>query len=76
MAARTWTAMAIQSWVSTAFSEVPTNALMRRCWRIHLKKQFDLPPPAVQLDEGQGGQIKMVGDKDQSLIARLAKVFH
>mgnify|MGYP005845320447 CR=1 FL=1 len=43
MATETWTAMAIRTWMRTAFLEVPQKALIRRGCLMHLKNSEVLP---------------------------------
>ena len=60
--------MAIQIWVFTAFSEVPKNALIRRCCLIHLKNSSNLPAAFVELRDGQGWEDEIVGEEYESLL--------
>jgi hypothetical protein len=58
--------MAIQICVFTAFSEVPKNALMRRCCLIHLKKSY-LPTATIQVGDAQSRQGELVGQEYEPL---------
>src|SRR6516165_9035417 len=59
--------MAIQIWVFTAFSEVPKNALMRRCCLIHLKNNSTCQRRFVKFGDGEGVGGEIVGEEHQPL---------
>jgi hypothetical protein len=60
--------MAIPICVFTAFSEVPKNALIRRCCLIHLKKSSTCQRQRYQIGDAQSGQSELVGQEYEPLV--------
>lgn len=56
--------MAIQTWVLTAFSEVPKNALLLGPF----EEKLHFPSGAVEFGDGQRRQAEVVGEEDQPLV--------
>jgi hypothetical protein len=54
--------MAVYIWMRTAFSELPTNAWIRRYCYDPAKEQFDLPMGSVELADDQRSKAEVVGN--------------
>ena len=65
---RLWTHMAIQSWVSTALREVPTNVFTFRRCLIHLQEQLYPPLGLVNVGDGRHRQLE-VGRREDAALA-------
>src|ERR687896_665516 len=61
--------MALQTWVLSAFSDVPIEGLDAKMLFDPTKEEFHLPTTPIELSNGQSGQEKIVGEKHQPLLA-------